>query len=127
VGALLAAAAGVLAVDQASKAMVLRGPAPRGALNVRPGLVSLPTPAAAALLLVVVVALVAVVALAPVRLGTPEAAGLGLLVGGAASNLADRLVRGGVVDFIALGRWPAFNLADAAMVAGALLAATGLL
>ncbi|MFL5819892.1 MAG: signal peptidase II [Solirubrobacteraceae bacterium] len=37
---------------------------------------------------------------------------------GAASNLSDRLRHGGVVDFIALAFWPAFNFADAAIVAG---------
>ncbi len=48
---------------------------------------------------------------------------LGAALGGAASNLADRLARGGVVDFIDLRFWPAWNLADAAIVAGALVAA----
>lgn len=49
------------------------------------------------------------------------AVGLGLLVGAALSNLLDRLVRGRVVDFIAVRGWRTFNLADAAMVAGAVL------
>ncbi len=49
-------------------------------------------------------------------------AGLGLAVGGAAGNLVDRLYRGAVVDFIDLGWWPVFNLADAAIVVGAALA-----
>jgi signal peptidase II len=31
----------------------------------------------------------------------------------------DRLMRGAVVDFVAIGPWPVFNLADAALVAGA--------
>ena len=51
------------------------------------------------------------------------AVGLGLALGGAAGNLADRLARGGVVDFIAIGRWPTFNLADAALLAGVVLVA----
>jgi len=44
--------------------------------------------------------------------------GLGLICGGAAGNLADRIVRapgafeGNVVDFIALPHWPTFNVAD---------------
>jgi signal peptidase II len=50
--------------------------------------------------------------------------GLGLLCGGALSNLADRLFRdqhGAVVDFIqAVSWWPTFNVADAAITAGAL-------
>jgi signal peptidase II len=53
--------------------------------------------------------------------------GLGLSFGGATGNLADRLLRGGVVDFIAIGRWPTFNLADAAMVCGVGITAGSLL
>ena len=43
---------------------------------------------------------------------------LGLLLIGAFSNLLDRILFGGVVDFIALGFWPSFNLADAYLVVG---------
>jgi signal peptidase II len=50
------------------------------------------------------------------------AAGLGLIMGGAAGNAIDRVALGGVVDFIqlhALGfYWYVFNIADAAIVAG---------
>jgi len=54
------------------------------------------------------------------------AASVGLVVGGALGNLADRVFRshhGAVVDFIAFHFWPTFNLADAAIVVGALWAA----
>jgi signal peptidase II len=44
--------------------------------------------------------------------------GIGLMVGGAAGNVLDRVRRGAIVDFIAVGPWPVFNLADAAIVAG---------
>jgi signal peptidase II len=60
-------------------------------------------------------------------LGIVAASGLGMAVGGATGNVADRLARGTVVDFIAAGRWPVFNLADAAMTIGLLLAAVSLL
>ena len=50
--------------------------------------------------------------------------GLGLILGGALGNLIDRLRAGSVVDFLDfhLGRyhWPAFNLADSAVVLGAI-------
>jgi signal peptidase II len=46
---------------------------------------------------------------------------LGLALGGATGNLVDHLFRGGVVDFIDLGFWPVFNLADSAIVVGILL------
>ena len=45
---------------------------------------------------------------------------VGMLVGGALGNLADRARGGGVIDFIDPVAWPAFNLADAAIVAGVL-------
>jgi len=43
---------------------------------------------------------------------------LGAAIGGAASNAIDQIFRHGVVDFIDLGFWPIFNLADIAIVAG---------
>ena len=46
----------------------------------------------------------------------------GLVAGGAAGNLIDRLLRpGGVVDFIDFRFWPAFNVADSAISIGAVL------
>jgi signal peptidase II len=45
-------------------------------------------------------------------------AGLGLLIGGSVSNLADRVRLGHVTDFIDFGWWPAFNLADSFIVIG---------
>ena len=44
----------------------------------------------------------------------------GLLLGGAAGNLIDRLRQGFVTDFIDLPLWPAFNLADIAITVGVL-------
>jgi signal peptidase II len=45
---------------------------------------------------------------------------VGLLVGGALGNLADRARVGAVIDFIDPVFWPAFNLADASIVIGVL-------
>ena len=45
---------------------------------------------------------------------------VGLILGGALGNLADRAREGAVVDFIDPIAWPAFNLADAAIVLGVL-------
>jgi signal peptidase II len=85
---------------------------------------------------VVAAVLVAVLVVASRRAsrGAPAAiaVGIGLLLGGAVSNLADRLFRtipghpGAVVDFIDIARvgthdwWPIFNVADAAITIGAL-------
>jgi lipoprotein signal peptidase len=52
---------------------------------------------------------------------------LGIALGGAASNLIDRVRRGGIIDFIDLKIWPVFNIADAAIVIGAGAAAFALL
>ena len=43
---------------------------------------------------------------------------LGLLLGGAVGNLLDRVLMGQVTDFIDVGVWPIFNLADSAIVTG---------
>ena len=43
---------------------------------------------------------------------------IGLQLGGAIGNLIDRLRDGAVVDFIDLGWWPIFNLADSCIVTG---------
>jgi signal peptidase II len=45
-------------------------------------------------------------------------AALGLVIGGSASNLVDRIRIGHVTDFIDIGRWPAFNLADSFICVG---------
>ena len=53
--------------------------------------------------------------------------GLVLILGGALGNLVDRLVRspgflrGHVVDFVAVGRFPVFNFADSCITVGATL------
>jgi signal peptidase II len=46
-----------------------------------------------------------------------------LIVAGAVGNVIDRVCRGYVVDFIEIHRWPVFNVADMAIVAGAVLLA----
>ena len=46
---------------------------------------------------------------------------LGLIVGGALGKLFDRVVSGKVVDFISVGWWPSFNIADSAISVGMFL------
>lgn len=54
---------------------------------------------------------------------------LGLLLGGALGNFTDRLLRGDtllhgeVVDFVDVGAWPVFNVADSCITIGAILLA----
>jgi signal peptidase II len=57
----------------------------------------------------------------PTRPGMWVAAGL--LAGGALGNLADRVRADAVTDYVQIGSWPAFNLADVAVTAGVLLLA----
>jgi signal peptidase II len=52
---------------------------------------------------------------------------LGLLIGGSASNLVDRIRLGYVTDFLDLRYWPAFNLADSFIVVGVAILFTTLL
>jgi signal peptidase II len=69
-----------------------------------------------------IVVLATLVQFGPLLQGTTATFALGAALGGASSNLFDRLWRGGVVDFIDLGFWPVFNLADVAIVAGVVVA-----
>jgi len=48
----------------------------------------------------------------------PMQLSLGLMLGGAVGNLFDRLRFGHVTDFIDVGFWPVFNLADSSIVVG---------
>ena len=54
---------------------------------------------------------------------------LGLILGGTLGNLIDRLNPnlGGVTDFISIGIWPAFNIADSAITVGVIIFAYSLL
>ena len=80
--------------------------------------------------LLIVGALVAVIAVSillwkPERLDAASRWGFALVLGGAAGNLLDRIVWGRVTDFLDfyLGdyHWPAFNVADSAIVIGSAL------
>ena len=129
------AGAGVIAADQATKALVratLERPATRDA--VLPGRrarqhaqhrrrVRLLRGGGG--LLVALVTAVALVALLAFFVAQPRAAPLawlptGLLLGGAVGNLIDRARGERVTDFIELPLWPAFNVADVAITFGVL-------
>jgi len=58
------------------------------------------------------------------KLGKPV---LGLVLGGTVGNLIDRLRFGHVTDFIDIGIWPVFNIADSATVIGVILFSYSLL
>ena len=136
----LAGAFVVLALDVVTKAVAVAKLERRSAVHVVDGVLE-PTltrnPGAAfsigvgATVLFTVVALGVVVILlrTAARLRSlPWAIALSLLLGGALGNLTDRLFRspgpfrGHVVDWIRLPHWPVFNIADAAITIGAVLA-----
>jgi len=127
---LILTAALVTAADQISKAVVLaRWPlaaaAPRAFVSIRCMLNRQGTLAAFAGAPTLAALWAAMILLAVLMLhyglfghGALVPIGMGAMVGGATGNVLDRLRRGAVVDFVAIGPWPVFNLADAALVAG---------
>ncbi len=48
-------------------------------------------------------------------------AAAGLIAGGALGNVIDRLRAGAVTDYVEIGSWPPFNLADVAITVGVVL------
>lgn len=69
---------------------------------------------------IVIVPLVVVLLVLSHR-GTLWAVASGLVLGGAAGNLIDRLGDQRVTDFVSVGRFPSFNVADASITVGALI------
>lgn len=53
--------------------------------------------------------------------GLTKRIALGLILGGASGNLADRLRLGYIVDFLDFRVWPVFNIADSAITVGIVL------
>jgi signal peptidase II len=134
---LLAVAAVVFALDLVSKLVAVRELAGREPVELLGGLLTLRlvrNPGAAfgmaqgltvVLTVIAVVVVVAILRTARRLTSGAWAVALGMVLGGAVGNLADRLFRapapgrGHVVDFLELPRWPVFNLADSAIVLAA--------
>lgn len=138
-GVLLGVAAAVLAVDAISKAVVvavLSGHAVRmlgGLLTLQVlrnsgAAFNIGTSMTVVFTAIAVGVIVFILRTARRLRSLPWAVTLGLLLGGATGNLADRLLRspgplrGYVVDWIQLPHWPVFNVADSAIVCGGALA-----
>lgn len=60
----------------------------------------------------------ALVELSTLFQGRAAQLGLGLALGGAVGNMVGARRDGGVLDFVDLGFWPVFNVADAGIVLG---------
>lgn len=132
-GQVLAAAALLFFIDQATKAATVAWVAP-GTVHPIVGFALTWTrvqntgaafslfPGSAMVLALVAAAVAGAVFLFGHRL--PSAAGrigAGLLLGGAMGNGLDRLVEGWVVDFLRIPVWPVFNFADVGVSVGAVL------
>jgi signal peptidase II len=137
---LFAAAGSVWLMDRASKAWVEGTLAGRPPITVIPGVLDLrfttnsggafslgqSTPWLFVAGTVVVACAIVFTAFRHEHLLTAVA--LGLILGGALGNLTDRAIRGPhltghVIDFVDLHIWPIFNVADSAVVIGAILLA----
>jgi len=123
----------VAALDQATKALAVATLVPGDAIPLLLGIdlrlvhntgVAFGVLAGSGDVPIVVVTAVAVGALLAFFLARADRPGLwlpvGMVLGGAAGNLIDRLRLGAVVDFVDPTLWPAFNLADSAIVLGVL-------
>ena len=141
-GVALGLAGAVVAADQLVKSAAVRGPVGSGArehvfgpfglsLGYNSGSAFSLFQGRSAALFVVAAGLVVVLGVAAFRTEHwLRGIALGLVVGGALGNLADRAWRGhggSVVDFITLTHWPTFNLADSAITVGVVLLAGSLL
>jgi len=126
-------AAGVVILDQITKSVVTSNILPGHTVDVLGplrftlsyndgvafGLAGGQGPIVILLAVVALMALGAFIATAPARPQTLAAGGL--ILGGAAGNLIDRVRIGHVTDFVLLPGWPAFNLADVSITAGVIL------
>jgi signal peptidase II len=122
----------VLALDQASKALVRRDIAPGEKRDLLPGLdlvnvrnrgvaFGMFSDGGTVLVVIGAAALVALLVFFLTHTQRPLVwLPTGLLVGGATGNLIDRAHQGSVTDFIDPPRWPAFNLADVSITLGVL-------
>src|SRR5262249_39352639 len=119
----LVVAGSALALDQLTKEIALRSPRWTPVLNTRRRYSTRGGQGLSVSIWALLVLIVVLLAGRPPLAGESLAvAGLGAALGGAAGNVLDQLRRRGIVDFIALGRWPVFNLADAAIVVGVVVA-----
>ena len=141
---LVVVAACTLALDQITKALVLRYLPYQQPWNPIPALHPIVTlthitntgaafglfPGSSAVFMVVSIAIIAAILIyyryVPAQPGLVKVA-LALQLGGAMGNLLDRFRHGHVIDFIDFHFWPVFNVADSAVVIGVVILAYYLL
>lgn len=128
----------VVALDQASKVVLVKLVEPLGSVEVVPGLfsvVNVSNPGAAfgmlkghgslLLILIAIAALILIAYLLYISTDLVTVFALSLIAGGALGNLIDRIRLAEVVDFLDfyIGKyhWPAFNVADIAITCGVVI------
>jgi len=127
-------ALGVVVVDQLVKVVVRATIAEGEVVDVLPGIDFVHTintgiafslfsgsTGAIAILTLTAIGVIAIVLVAYAGQHRLVPIGGGLLLGGSIGNLIDRIGRDGVTDFVAIGPWPPFNVADIAVTCGAIL------
>jgi signal peptidase II len=124
---LFSVAAAVLTLDVITKVLAVKLLTPGQPVSIIGAAFSMATGYTWVLTLVAVGVVVGIIWMGR-RLVSPWwAVGLGMILGGALGNLVDRFfrspgpLRGHVVDFLSIGWWPVFNVADPAVVGGAIL------
>jgi signal peptidase II len=133
---ILMTAAAALTLDQTSKSAALAALQPHVPVDVTPfltlrlgfntgvsfGMFATDSNTLRIPLILLTAAIVIALIVMAVRANTVERVALSAIIGGAAGNLTDRVLRGKVTDFIdvhvAGWHWPAFNLADTAITLG---------
>lgn len=131
-------AGAVLALDQASKYLVLAWLRPNVYLDVIPflslrlgfntgvsfGMFATDANTFRIPLIVVTLIIIAILIVVAMRSAPFERGAVSAIIGGAAGNLADRVFRGKVTDYIDIHvagwHWPSFNFADSAITVGVL-------
>ena len=131
---MLLIAVGVVVLDQLTKAIVRATIPPGDVVDVLPGVHLVDTlntgiafsffqgnQGVVAVVTLVAIALIAILLVGFAGRHALVPIGGGLLLGGSIGNLIDRTWRDGVTDFIAIGPWPPFNVADIGVTVGAIL------
>jgi len=138
-GVLAAVALTVIALDQLTKALAVAHIDPQNPVRIIGDTVtltlvrnsgaafSMATGYTWVLTLVALVVVIGILRYASRLVSTWWIVGIALVLGGAIGNLIDRMLRspgplrGHVVDFVSVGWWPVFNVADSDVVCGAIL------
>jgi signal peptidase II len=115
-------AAGMIAVHALISPVHVIGDFAMLKLSMNPGIafsLSIPSPWQEILIIAALVVVTVIAVRSP--LNTLTSLAFGMIIGGAVANLFDRFADGFVTDFLLIGTFPVFNIADSAITVGAVL------